>query len=274
MNGQLVEAVRRRRVILFAGAGLSMTLGAPSLDGLTGFLARELGLGPDEVRAAGDHTLLAEYYRLRHGDLTALRRHLAEAGLDTGADVRRSAAHAAVVALGFPVIYTTNYDHWLERAFEAHDAPYARIARVADLAHTPPGATQIIKLHGDLDDEESMVLTETSLFERLGFESSLDIRLRADALARALLFVGYSLSDVNVRYLLYKLHRLWQDSGCAEARPCSYFLLARANPVMEAVLRARGLEPIVPEADEPGAALEGFLTGLAARVREAGGVRR
>src|SRR5262249_11941150 len=45
-------------------------------------------------------------------------------------------------------------------------------------------------------------------FERLEFESALDIKLRADMLGKCLLFVGYSLSDINIRYMLYKLHKL------------------------------------------------------------------
>lgn len=68
--------------------------------------------------------------------------------------------------------------------------------------------TQIVKFHGTFNDDASLVLTESNYFERLQFESAIDIKLRADMLGRSLLFVGYSLTDVNVRYLLYKLHKL------------------------------------------------------------------
>ena len=66
--------------------------------------------------------------------------------------------------------------------------------------------TQIIKFHGDFDDDSSLVLTESSFFIALDFESPLDIKLRSDSLEKSLLFIGYSLSDINIRYMLYKLH--------------------------------------------------------------------
>ena len=61
---------------------------------------------------------------------------------------------------------------------------------------------------GGADGDSSLVLTESNYFERLEFESALDIKLRADMLGKCLLFIGYSLSDINIRYMLYKLHKL------------------------------------------------------------------
>lgn len=46
--------------------------------------------------------------------------------------------------------------------------------------------------------------------------SPLDIKLRADALGKSILFIGYSLTDINIRYLLYKLHIQWAESDWAE----------------------------------------------------------
>ena len=53
-----------------------------------------------------------------------------------------------------------------------------------------------------------LVLTETSYFDRLEFESPIDIKMRADILGKTLLFIGYSLNDINIRYMLYKLHKM------------------------------------------------------------------
>jgi len=123
-------------------------------------------------------------------------------------------------------------------------------------------------LHGDLDDDTSLVLTETSYFERLAFESPLDIKLRSDTLGKSILFIGYSLSDINIRYLLYKLHRLWSESEYAPVRPKSYIFLTRPNPIQEAILEERGITPVVSEIDDQGAGLTAFVEKL---VREAFG---
>ncbi len=107
-----------------------------------------------------------------------------------------------------------------------------------------PGA-EIIKFHGDFEDDDSLVLTETSYFQRMSFESPLDIRLRADCLARPILFVGYSLHDVNTRYLLFRLQELWKNTVYAQQRPKSFIFMVEDDPAQAIVLKSRGIEPIL-----------------------------
>ena len=122
--------------------------------------------------------------------------------------------------------------------------------------------TQIIKFHGDFDDDTSLVLTESSFFQRLDFESPLDIKLRSDSLEKSLLFIGYSLSDINIRYMLYKLHKQWKESNFEHIRPKSYIFLVEPNPIKESLLIERGIIPIVSVNEEPGIALTNFLRNL------------
>jgi hypothetical protein len=123
-------------------------------------------------------------------------------------------------------------------------------------------AVHIVKLHGDLTVPSGMVFTETSYFERLSFESPLDVKLRADALGKSLLFIGYSLADINIRYLMFRLQRQWENEPELELRPKSYVFLARPNPVQSDVLKARGVEAIVAETTDDTQSLAAFLTGL------------
>jgi hypothetical protein len=125
-----------------------------------------------------------------------------------------------------------------------------------------------VKFHGDFEDAESLVLTESSYYERLSFESPLDIKLWADSLARPLLFIGYSLTDINLRYLLYKLDQQWQVSNLARIRPKSYIFLTAPNPVQEVILKHRGIEAIVSEDDDPGKGLSRFLGELLGQCRK------
>ena len=106
------------------------------------------------------------------------------------------------------------------------------------------------------------MLTETSYFQRMSFETPLDIRLRADCLARPLLFIGYSLHDINTRFLLFRLQELWKNSAFTEQRPKSYIFTAEPNEAQEIVLRSRGIEPILAEDDDPGQATADFLRRL------------
>jgi hypothetical protein len=125
-----------------------------------------------------------------------------------------------------------------------------------------------VKLHGDFDDDPSIVIAETDYLDRLSFESPLDIKFRADALGRTILFVGYSMSDLNIRFLLHRLWKTWQASGYEKDRPQSYVFMLRPNPIDQAVLEQWGIRVLTEPDCKPDEALEVFLEKLAADVGE------
>lgn len=259
----LAAAIHERRVILFAGGGISQNLGLPDFGALVRHVRRSMRLGRGDG-ALRDYPILAEAYVLREGKIGSLRSWLETTLHPPSIDIAGSEVHNLIVDLDFPVIYTTNYDHWLEKAYQARGKPFQKIVSVGDLPRSDGRTTEIIKFHGDLEDDESIVLTESSYFRRMGFESPLDLRLRSDSLARPLLFLGYSLHDVNTRYLLWKLHEIWDNSAWAEHRPSSYILMTEKSPAQAAVLRHRGIEPLLFEASDPGSATLELLRRLQA----------
>ena len=262
MITELGNAVRNKRVLLFVGAGVSKELGLPVFSALIDHLAESLGYEPDIFHSLGDYLTLCEYFKLEHaGGIGPLLRWM-DRNWHHDVSIEDSEVHKLIVKLDFPVIYTTNYDCWLEKAYQHYDRPFTKIANVGQLADADPKATQIIKFHGDFDDDESIVLTESQYFNRLDFESPLDIRLRADLLRRSVLFVGYSLSDINIRYMLYKLNSLWTSSGLGDSMLQSYIYLTRPNRVEERVLQSRGIQPIVTDSDSPSEGLKQFLRSL------------
>jgi hypothetical protein len=262
IDSQLIEATRTKNLILFVGSGVSRNLGLPTFDQLTDLIAQELDYDPEVFKLLGGYLELAEYYEIEKLGLGPLRSKLDKAWHDSGIDITTSYVHRLLPELQAPLIYTTNYDRWLEVAYERLGRECTPVVTIADLRNVTEGVPQIIKFHGDFEQDESIVLTESSYFERLDFESPLDLKFRADALGRSILFLGYSLRDVNVRFLMFKLNRLWEASSVKPARPRSYMVLGRANPVQEAVLRKRGIEPIITSGDDPGPGLEEFLHEL------------
>jgi hypothetical protein len=257
----LVKAIRSRTAILFVGGGISMNLGLPSWSELIDKLAEDLGYHKDVYKTLGDHLVLAEYYKLNRG-IGSLRSWMDRKWHSDQVDIRQSRIHRLIVELDTPLIYTTNYDRWIETAFEAYGKPYVKIADVSDIKSVRDGITQIVKFHGDFDHDSSIVLTESSYFDRLDFETPLDIKLRADVLGRSILFIGYSLTDINIRFLLYKLNKLWQHANNLDAKPKSYILLIKPNPIQERVLESRGITPIVSPNRDPGQGLTEFLESL------------
>lgn len=264
----LVQSIQEKDVILFVGSGVSRNLGLPTYSELIEEMAKKLGYSYDLFITWGnnDFLTLAEYYMLEKGSLGGLRSWMDRMWHNPNIDIGQSQIYKLIVDLDFPLIYTTNFDRWLEIAYDYYQKEYIKITNVGDISRSNPNIPQIIKFHGDFDDDSSIVLTESSYFDRLDFESSLDIRLRADSLEKTILFIGYSLSDINIRYMLYKLHNQWKYSKNESLRPKSYILLTDPNPIKERILRERGIIPIVYQEADPGLALEKFLKDLTRMV--------
>jgi len=262
MNTELLRAHRAGKLILFAGAGVSANLGLPNWNELTAHIASELGYDPTIFATYGTPLALAEYYKKTKGSLGPLRSWMDREWHSHKIDISQSEIHELITKGNFPLIYTTNYDRWLELAHEEFEVPYDKIMSVADLVSLTSGRRQIIKLHGDFSDDATLVLDETSYFERLNFDTPLDIKLRHDVLGSSVLFIGYSLNDINIRLLFYRLTEMWGRSNLSASRPKSYVFTNRPNPVAKEVLSNWGIEMILSDEDDPKKALTDFLSDL------------
>lgn len=271
----LAAMIRERRAILFAGAGLSMSVGLPSWRQLIEHLGAELDLDP-EIFLGPDtsYQTLAEYYRLQKGSIGPLRSWMDRNWSVSEDKVRESRVHELIVALDFPIIYTTNYDANLETAYRLYGREYVKVANARDIAKAHGAATQIVKFHGDFDDDQSLVIAETDYLERLSFTSPLDIKLWADALGRTILFIGYSMSDLNIRLLLHRLAQMWRASGYEKDRPWPVVFMPSRNEVQEAVLGQWGVRLVAGDGEDPERSLITFLEELLRRVNEEESPRR
>ncbi|MBI5260803.1 MAG: SIR2 family protein [Bradyrhizobium sp.] len=267
----LAAAMRRKHAILFVGAGVSMAVGLPSWQTLIDHLLGELGLESSVIVGMHDgYQMLAEYYRLKRGGIGPLRSWLDRNWKVAPDRVAASRLHRLIVELDFPVIYTTNYDRNLEIAFEVYGKPYAKIGNAREIAGAPAGVTHIIKYHGDFDDDVSLVLTETDFLNRLSFNSPLDVRFRADALANTILFIGYSMSDPNIRLLMHRIWQMWEESDHRHDRPKSFIFMPSHNPVQEAVLAKWGITMVTPRNESNvDHGLADFLSDLQAQLNSA-----
>lgn len=263
MDKHLLEAYKSGNLILFVGAGVSANLNLPDWRELIGEIAKQLEYDPDVFSTYGDFLSLAEFYLIsKGGKIGALRSWMDTQWHSPSINIADSQIHTYIATGKFSLIYTTNYDRWIESALQHHDQLYAVIRNVNDLAKLDSGCKQVVKFHGDLHDDSSIVLGESSYFERMEFESPLDIKLRSDILGKSVLFIGYSLSDINIRLLFYKLSKLWKAHGIEKSRPRSFIFSPRPNPVQEAIFADRGMTMITSEIADAGIALEDFLKKL------------
>jgi hypothetical protein len=245
-----------------------MSVGLPSWAQLVEHMRQDLGIEPGESDAG--YQALAEYYRLTQGSIGALRSWMDRTWSVSEERVRTSRIHELIVKLDFPLVYTTNYDNNLEVAYRLHGRDFVKVVNARDLARAGDGLTQIIKFHGDFEDDQSLVLAETDYFDRLDFDSPLDVKFRSDTLGRTILFIGYSMSDMNIRLLLHRLWRTWRFSGREKDRPPSFVFAAQPDPVRDAVLEQWGISVLRNDEPSPEQGLLAFLERLAADVDELG----
>jgi len=263
LPAELVEAVVRREAVLFAGAGVSAVLDVPTAQELVELLAREIGYDVDILRLYGELPALAEFAlrELPPAKYAAFINKLASSFRRSPAAVAGSAVHESIVDLDFRLMYTTNYDDLIETAYQAAGKELKTIRAIEDLKETNSAVPQLVKFHGDFSAPSTMILTEASYFDRLQVDSPLDIRFRADVIGRPILFVGYSLKDVNLRYFLYRLSILWA-SAAKGAAPTSYVVVPQFNPVEQTILENRGVQTIVAAASNPAHGLQEVLASL------------
>lgn len=262
MYEEIREKLNANNMIVFIGAGVSATLNLPTWGQLIDEMAKELGFDPYVFKELGDYLSLAEYYLLKTHNLDDLQKWMEEHWSIAEDEIQKSEIYNAITSMNCKQIYTTNYDRTLETAFSLKGKPVKRIVTVDDLVNISDEDTQIVKFHGDMGNTQSIVVAESSYFERLNFESPLDIKLRSDMLGKSILFIGYSMSDINIRILLYKLDQLWKRSNATETKPASYIFLATPDPIQEEIFKHRGISPIIGTSLDRSESLKLFLQGL------------
>jgi len=209
---ELVHRYREGRLIPFVGAGASMAVTwdggkkrGPSWRELVDEAARKLDFEPDLLRARGTDLQILEYFKSKRHDFAELQNWLFAEMRPPDECLRDSSIHKALAGLArCRVIYTTNYDDFIERAFKLHGRPARKIAieaHMGDYSFNDSNACEIVKFHGDFSHPNVMVLSESHYERRLKLDTAMDYRLRADLLGRVVLFIGYSFRDWNVSYL-------------------------------------------------------------------------
>ena len=277
--------VQERRLIPFLGAGFSVSHALPDWDALLRVVAKDLRIEETDPKLTyedlqqlgdGDFLRIAEYLFLRAGSSIGPLRYSMTNALHSDLDPLVSTPHVELVNLGCPQVYTTNFDEIIETTYRCLHQPVEVVALPRDVARADSTRTQIVKYHGDLRHDPTLVVTESQYWKRLDFESPMDLKFRSDLLGRSVMFIGYSFRDINIRVIWFKLMQMMRDVPVPDRLP-SYMVRFEPNPVLEALYDAVGLRTIAldPEGststpEERTALLANFLFTLAAEASPAG----
>ena len=183
-------------VCAFVGAGLSAGVGLPGWYDLIAELSARIGYElPPAKWATGDALIDAAQAYVNRQGLHALISHLKDRLDTTG--VQPTAAHRALARLPISLVFTANFDDLLERAFR--DAG-KRVEVVVKDSSIPfmrrgPDTINIVKLYGDLDQPETIVLARQQ-YESYFLQRPQMVKLLETELARSdTVYLGWSGSD-------------------------------------------------------------------------------
>jgi len=242
-----------RRLIPFVGAGVSASVEwdagkkrGPSWKEMVDEACRILGFeDPDLLRMRGTDLQILEYFKHSHHEQVAKLTNWMVKNMQPPDDALvGSPIHGQLAAMDrCSLFYTTNYDNFIERSFELHKRPCRAVAVEAHMERHSDAA-EIIKFHGDFDNPDVMVLTESDYEKRLSFNSAMDLRLFSDLLNRTVLFIGYSFRDPNVAYLFRRINSWFDrlpDSGTGRR---AYIIVGEPSDFERKLFYARNIEVI------------------------------
>lgn len=271
---ELPQLYSSGRILPFVGAGVSRSVGwtsedqhyqGPSWGELVDQAAKQLGFEkPELIRARGTDLQVLEYFKLVKEGIAPLANWLLLNMQAPDDAIRESPVLNALAALKLcPLYYTTNYDNFLERALALAGRAPSTVSSETHIGGTTSRQPQVVKFHGDLDNPDRMVVTESDYERRLAFSTAMDFRLRADVLGRVVLFLGYSFRDPNVAYLFRLVNEHLDKLTVNPTGRRAYIVVADPSDFETRLYRARNIEVIGIDggalADETAAVLRGLM---------------
>ncbi len=205
---ELTEAVEEDRLVVFAGAGVSMQPPDPLPDftELVENITQAVRPGQPAIRRFGNERY--ESYLGRIGEVGQLKETCAQI-MSSGMP---SDLHANILRLfegGALRLVTTNYDLRFERAAETLGMGVRSYSSPAlPLGNDFSG---IVHLHGDVSHPDELILVDSdygSAYVSDGWVTRFLIKMFSRYMV---LFVGYSLSDVPMQYLARSISGELQD---------------------------------------------------------------
>jgi hypothetical protein len=204
--------------VLFVGAGLSQGAG---LLGWVGLLNRILSWYDENgVRLADladiqrlieEKDLLPAAEAIKDGVNPELFRRALSSIMDDES-ISPSPTHLLLPTIPFAAVLTSNYDRLLERAYGkvaqlpwviTHNSGTALTAALHDRRF------YILKVHGTIEHVETIVLGRRSYRELMHGNEAYVEHIRTLLRTKTLLFVGFSLSDPDLRLILEQEQAVW-----------------------------------------------------------------
>jgi len=194
----LSDLIRQEKVILWVGSGFSSYAGYPSSSALRNIIIEKLNRSgvahefqSDSLKEAADHYVAVNG---RDSLIDMLREYY-------GALPQRSEAHEKLALINrIKYIITTNYDPLLEFAYQEKMEKIIHEDELPLLSDYQE-RTILLKIHGDLSDPDSIVIT-TADYEKMDNGSITLDKIKTLLTEYSVVFIGYSIRDSYIEEML------------------------------------------------------------------------
>ena len=211
----LRKAIESNDLIIFAGAGVSLSLGLPTWKDLIIKIIEGL-----EVKALLPFNELLKNNVLSPLDvLNSLEKDYGNAVVEILEDTigglkNEPKIHKKLIKLS-PKVITTNYDIGFDEAWKKEFNGYATNIVENDqnynLSKLYSKETFIFKIHGSISDPGSCILFENQYRDLYKDEKAFLLELKFLFLRNTILFVGFSLEDPYVSEIIVKINKLYDN---------------------------------------------------------------
>ena len=218
MIEDLSLALKREKLVIFVGAGVSKNSGLPTWGQLVQAFAEQIGYPMEGRLATEEYIRIPQYYYCldespNHTDYYSLIKSMVPE------DIQPNILNQQIVSLCPKHIVTTNFDTLMDQVAKGY-----QIIREDRNLLTGISAHYLLKLHGDIRQPQKLVLKEDDYLHYPETHRLMETFLKSLLIDHVFLFVGYSLNDYNLKTFVSWIDYIAEEMQVKQEMHHNYFL--------------------------------------------------
>ena len=230
------DAQQDERLVIFVGAGVSKNSNIPNWYQLIKAFSKELPYAKcnnckaiDNCKeykcefATDEFLKIPQYYWRKYGSdkyYKFLKSILHK-------ECRPNSINEIIMDLQPKHIITTNYDRLIEDTEHVNRMLYKVVRKDEDLLKFQ-SSNYIIKMHGDIYEDDSIVLKEEDYLKYSSEHRLIETMIKSLFLNHTFLFIGYSLNDYNLKLIISWVNEISKQYEISKER-CKHFIVDMKN---------------------------------------------
>ena len=217
MVENMKKALKRDKLVIFVGAGVSKNSGIPTWGQMVRQFAERMGYAVDRLSTTEYIRIPQYFYGMDQSqDHEEYYRILQEV---IALDVKPNPLNELIAQIHPKHIVTTNYDKLMDQVAEGYEI----IREERDFLRASTNH-YLIKMHGDMDQIRNIVFKEDDYLQYSETHRLTETFLKSLLIDHVFVFVGYSLNDYNLNTFTSWIDYIAQEMNVKEHMHKNYFL--------------------------------------------------